>query len=530
VDSEIMKRTHGAVQLASSHLITTCATLAAITLFVATGSEVLTGAFAGAAPQNRGLSVAFLLNIAIILFGWRRAKDLRAALQAYAQAEQAAHDNAFVDHVTGLANRRELMRILAASRDTRGASALLLLDLDHFKKVNDLHGHMAGDEMLKAVADTLQRCTPPGSCCARLGGDEFAVLMPPGFDDSSATLVTDEILLGISVTVSLGATTLNVSASAGLSKLDPGVAPDDALRRADIAMYAAKRMGRNCYVWFDEEMERQLQIRVALEGEIRAGIAEGQFVPFYQPQICLDTGELTGFEVLARWHSPTRGLVEPEGFIEAAEASGLIGPLSTAVASQAMAEAREWPEHLRLAVNVSPGQFRGRHLAQRVLKLLTENNFPPARLEIEITEASLLEDREHALATIQSLKNVGVSISLDDFGTSYASMAQLRTMPFDRIKIDRSFVASLFEVEHGEAIVTTIASVGRALSLPVTAEGIETDRIRERLAALGCSGGQGWLFGKAVSGQVVAEHLAKASREQTASDKSRRRGTSRNAA
>jgi EAL domain-containing protein (putative c-di-GMP-specific phosphodiesterase class I) len=256
-------------------------------------------------------------------------------------------------------------------------------------------------------------------------------------------------------------------------------------------------------------MERQLQIRVALEEEIRTGIAEGQFVPFYQPQICLASGELTGFEVLARWHSPTRGLIEPDGFIAAAEASGLIGPLSMNVAGQAMVEAREWPEHLRLAVNVSPGQFRDRHLAQRFLKLLTETNFAPARLEVEISEASLLEDREHALATIQSLKNIGLSISLDDFGTGYASMSQLRTLPFDRIKIDRGFVASLLDDDQSEAIVSTIASVGRALSLPVTAEGIETDNIREKLAALGCSDGQGWLFGKAVSGQVISEHLAK---------------------
>ena len=528
METQIAKTTHGAVQLASSHLITTCATLAAITLFVATGSQVMTGAFGGG-PQNMGLTIAFLLNIAIILFGWMRAKDLKTALLAYAQAEQLAHKNAFVDHTTGLANRRELMRILAASRDAREASALMLLDLDHFKKINDLHGHIAGDQVLKAVAATLKQCTPPGSCSARLGGDEFAVLMPAGFDDSSATQVTDEILLGISVPVSVGTTTMNVSASVGLSKLEPGVAPDDALRRADIAMYAAKRMGRNCYVWFDDEMERELQIRMELEEEIRTGIAEGQFVPFYQPQICLDTGELTGFEVLARWHSPARGLVEPDGFIAAAEASGLIGPLSMGVASQAMIEARHWPDHLRLAINISPSQFRDRHLAQRILKLLTETNFTPARLEVEITEASLLEDREHALATIQSLKNTGISISLDDFGTGYASMAQLRTVPFDRIKIDRGFVASLLDDDQSEAIVSTIASVGRALSLPVTAEGIETDTIRQKLEALGCSGGQGWLFGKAVSGEVISQHLGQSAPEKAKAPR-RRASKSRNAA
>jgi diguanylate cyclase (GGDEF)-like protein len=529
LEIQIARTTHGAVQIASSHLITTCATLAAIALFAATGSQVVSGLGSGT-PQAAGLTVAFLLNIAIILFGWARARDLKAASVAYARAEQLAHENAFVDHTTGLANRRELMRILTAAAKTGESSALLLLDLDHFKKVNDLHGHIAGDQVLKAVADTLQRCTPPGSCCARLGGDEFAILMPPGFNDSSATQVTEEILLGISVAVSIGTTTLNISASAGLSRLDPGTAPDDALRFADIAMYAAKRMGRNCYLWFDAEMQQQLQVRLQLEEEIRTGIAEGQFVPFYQPQICLDTGELTGFEVLARWHSPTRGLVEPEGFIAAAEASGLIGPLSTSVARQAMLEARAWPEHLRLAVNISPGQFRDRHLPERVLKLLTETNFPAARLEVEISEASLLEDRALALATIKSLKNTGVSISLDDFGTGYASMSQLRTLPFDRIKIDRSFVASLLDDDQSEAIVSTIASLGRALSLPITAEGIETDSIRDKLTALGCSNGQGWLFGKAVSGQTICEHLDTLRSEQAQPPSPRRAVNPRNAA
>jgi EAL domain-containing protein (putative c-di-GMP-specific phosphodiesterase class I) len=211
--------------------------------------------------------------------------------------------------------------------------------------------------------------------------------------------------------------------------------------------------------------------------------------------------------VLARWNSPTRGLVEPEGFLTVAEASGLIGPLSMSVTKQALIEARAWPEHLRIAVNVSPVQFRDRHLAERILKLVTETNFPPARLEVEITETSLLEDRDLALATVQSLKNTGMSISLDDFGTGYASLSQLRSLPFDRIKIDRSFVASLLDDVQSDAIVSTIASLGRALSLPITAEGIETDKIRERLCVLGCSDGQGWLFGKAVSGDTITKHL-----------------------
>ena len=213
---------------------------------------------------------------------------------------------------------------------------------------------------------------------------------------------------------------------------------EDCLRRSDIAMYAAKRDGRNCQIWFDEKMERELLERTQLEDEIRTGIAAGEFVPFYQPQIDLGTGQLIGFEVLARWHSPKRGLLEPSDFIDVAEASGLISELSMNVMKQALAEARDWDSSLKIAVNISPIQFRDAHLATRILKMLAETNFPASRLEVEITETSFLEDRATALTIVESLKNMGVTISLDDFGTGYASLSQLQSLPFDRLKIDKS--------------------------------------------------------------------------------------------
>jgi len=491
-------------ELASNHLITSCAALAALFVFVPTGQRIVAAALAGSADTaiDKQIAVAFLLNIAVILFAWRRSKDLQAALAANELAMQSAHDNAFVDHVTGLANRRELMRVLADPSQANSDSKLLLLDLDFFKKVNDLYGHVAGDEVLRQVADIMQNNAPDGSCCARLGGDEFAVLIPE-HPDAHISESISKIIRGIAEPLVLDTATVHVSASVGISRIEPGLAAEECLRRSDIAMYAAKRAGRNCQVWFDQKMERELLARTQLEDEIRSAIAAGEFVPFYQPQIDLGTGELNGFEVLARWRSPSKGLLEPADFMDVAEASGLVSELSLSVMSQAFREARDWPSHLKIAVNISPVQFRDSHLAERILKLLTEASFPPARLEVEITESSFLEDRDSALTIVESLKNMGVTISLDDFGTGYASLSQLQSLPFDRIKIDKSFVTSLLSDAQSDAIVSTILSLGRALQLPITAEGIEDKGTKDRLSNLGCSDGQGWLFGKAVPGEVV---------------------------
>jgi predicted signal transduction protein with EAL and GGDEF domain len=335
-----------------------------------------------------------------------------------------------------------------------------------------------------------------------LGGDEFAVLVPPQEDDVISRSVSN-ILCAIAEPLALETATVHVSASVGISRVEQGMTAEECLRRSDIAMYAAKRAGRNCQVWFDKGMERALLARTQLEEEIRDAIAAGEFIPYYQPQIDLGTGQLTGFEVLARWNSK-KGLLEPAEFMDVAEASGLISELSLSVMSQAFREAREWPSHLKIAVNISPIQFKDLRLAERVLKILAESGFPASRLEVEITESSFLEDRDSALTIVESLKNMGATISLDDFGTGYASLSQLQSLPFDRIKIDKSFVASLLSDPQSDAIVNTILSLGRALRLPITAEGIENDGTRERLCDMGCSDGQGWLFGKAVSGATVS--------------------------
>ena len=491
--------------LSSSHLITSCATLAALVIFVSMGNQVFSATF-GSSPADETLRVAFILNIAIILFGWRRSKDLARAMEAQERAERLAFEGAFVDHVTGLANRRQLMDRLTEAARQNGSSTLLLLDLDFFKNVNDLHGHVVGDHVLRNVAEIIKVNVPEGSCCARLGGDEFAVIV---YDDDAGNVdgIVSSITRGIARPFTLDRVVVHVSASVGISQISPDRSPEDCLRRSDIAMYSAKRAGRNCSVWFDDQMERELFARTELEDDIRRGIAAGEFIPYFQPQISLETGELTGFEVLARWDSAGRGLLEPDSFIYIAEASGLIGALSMSVMRKALQESRDWPSHLKIAVNISPVQFRDPKLAQQILKIVTEVNFPTQRLELEITETALMEDRDVALSTIESLKNVGVTISLDDFGTGYASLSQLRSLPFDRIKIDKSFVASLLGDPQSSAIVNSITSLGKALNLPITAEGVETREIKDELSVIGCSEAQGWLFGRALPPNKVRELL-----------------------
>ena len=498
-----------AVKLASSHIITSCATLAAILLFVGLGSQLLpAAAIGGSLPHSSAvLKVAFILNIAIILFGWRRSRDLREALDAYEAADSAALRNANTDSITGLWNRRELTRVVAEAVEARKSGVLLLLDLDHFKRVNDLHGHFVGDELLRSVGERLTNIAPAGSCCARIGGDEFALLMVDA-SDSQAQAVADSVLEALKQPLEVDNVQAHTSGSIGLATIQRCSSGELLMRHADVALYGAKRNGRNCYTWFDAKTERELAQRLRQEENFRNGLEKKEFVPFFQPLIDLETRDVVGFEALARWNSP-RGLLEAEEFIDVAERTGLVGPLTFSILEQALREARNWPAHLKLAINISPVQFRDLRLAEQIAKLLTQTGFPARRLEIEITEGSLLEERDQVLATITSLKNLGMSISLDDFGTGYASLAQVRTLPIDRIKIDKSFINTMVKSDQTAAIVGTIASLGHSLQVPLTAEGVESEQIRDALKDVGCSEAQGWLFGRAVSADAVRAFLSR---------------------
>ena len=507
-------RLHAREDLVRDYRSNTAIAFAAIGAFVFGGSELAPHlATLSVGHANPNLVGAFILNIALILFAWRRSIDLRMAIQGKMKAESRSYVLAYRDEVTNLFNRRYFTEYINTF-DKKGEAqlALVLIDIDHFKNVNDLYGHAAGDQLLLECARRIETASPESACCARLGGDEFAILLSGEASRSeAATELAQRLIEEFSAPIAIDATIASVGASIGLASLSQGSA--DArllLRHSDIALYEAKKLGRNRLVWFDEAMELELARRNRVEADMRQGLADGLFVPYFQPLIDIETGELRGFEVLARWQHPERGIVEPHEFIPLAEAIGLISDLSFAVMRTALVAARDWPGHLTIAVNISPVQFKDPILGQRILKLVRETGFPCRRLELEITEGAIMEDADLSLSTITSLQNQGIRISLDDFGTGYASLSKLRALPFDRIKIDRAFISSMLGDEQSSAIVQSIVALGKSLRLPITAEGIETSQIHAKVKELGCTDAQGWLFGRAMSIRNVEGIIAKA--------------------
>ena len=492
--------------------------VAAIILFIGTGGAVgpaIVKLISGAgASTDTILPTALLLNIALLLFGWRRYADLSREVRDRADAEQRATLSAATDPLTGLANRPAFIAgaasMIEAAQKRNRSVAVMMLDLDHFKTVNDVNGHAIGDAVLRAAAETISASLPAEAIVARLGGDEFACAI--AFESGSPEIVdiaAEGIVGRLGRPFDAGGVTAHISASLGIARIEPDCATIDALmRRADISMYVSKNQGRNRYNWFDGSMERELQTRNAIELGMRDGIPAGQFVPFYEQQVDLTTGRLHGFEMLARWEHPTKGLITPDIFIPIAEETGMIADLSMSVMRQAFLEAKNWDPSLTLSVNISPTQLKDPWLAQKIVKLLVETGFPPQRLEVEITESSLFENLGLAQSIVGSLKNQGIKLALDDFGTGYSSLAHLRALPFDRIKIDRSFVSSIKDNSESAAIVNAITRLGESLNLPITAEGIEDSVIQERLRALGCAKGQGWHFGKPMDVETVRAMLA----------------------
>ncbi|GAB5486591.1 MAG: hypothetical protein Pars2KO_01610 [Parasphingorhabdus sp.] len=460
-------------------------------------------------PIERDVSAALLLNIALILFIWRRSGQLSQQKSVAVEADQRANLIALTDHATGLSNRPAILAELNHHLAERTTIAMIALDLDHFKKVNDLYGHEAGDELLVQIGQRLQNACPNTAICARLGGDEFAVLLTNEDATSKNTMaVAEKILAAFEEEFSLTVGSAKISASIGAyTSIDPESSSTDVFRRSDIAMYRAKHNGSDQIALFEPKMEAEVHQRYQMEADIRAGVPKGEFVPYYQPQYCIRGDNLLGFEVLARWNHPTRRLVEPTEFIPIAESTGLISSLSMSVMRQALEDASSWDHNLVLAVNISPVQLNDPILDQQIMKMLIETGFPPQRLELEITESALMEDTDQVLHIITSLKSLGIKISLDDFGTGYSSMTQLKNFPFDRIKIDRSFVLFMLDNEESAAIVNSIASLASSLDVPITAEGIESDEIRACLDEIGCSDGQGWLYGRPTSKEDLLKVL-----------------------
>ena len=495
---------------------------AAIVMFVGSAGSVLPDALGRiygqeVSPDNIAVT-ALLLNIALIIFGWRRYGELHREIAQHKYAEEQAKTLAVTDPLTGCLNRRAIgeasANLIAQATRRDMTVAYLMIDLDNFKNINDIQGHDAGDKVLVEVAQRLKATMPPNSHVARLGGDEFACtfIFDADFPETVQRVAEDlieQVSKPITGPASSGTAELTVTASIGIARADQCENSLDVLmRRADIAMYASKKHGRNRYCWFDPRMENEVQFRNKIESGMRIGISRGEFVPYYEQQIDLNTGMLIGFEVLARWNSPELGQISPEIFIPIAEDTGMIGDLSASVMRQAMEDARGWDQSLTISVNISPVQLRDPWLAQKIVKLLVETGFPASRLEIEITESCLFENMGLAQSIIGSLKNQGVRVALDDFGTGYSSLAHLRALPFDRIKIDRSFVTSMNESKESRAIVQTIALLGESMGLPITAEGIEDGELIAHLAEIGCAKGQGFHFGQPLSIEQARRLLA----------------------
>ncbi len=405
------------------------------------------------------------------------------------------------DALTGLANRRQFIESLeqALGATRPGAHcAVLFIDLDKFKPINDLHGHSAGDAILRCVAERLRALAPPDGLTGRLGGDEFAMLLSglPGAEPAQA--LAERIVAKLALPVVIGDLRVEIGASVGIA-----VSPRDAgdaealLRLADIAMYSAKRAGGSRLAWFQPAMETELAREAAVKGRLRGAILGGEIVPYYQKLIRLQDGALVGFEVLARWHHPEQGVVMPDRFIAVAEEMGLVGAMFEHLLRQVCRDAVCWPEPLRVALNVSPLQLQDPDLAARITAILAEGGLPAHRLELEITENALIRDLATAKQVVADLQETGIRVALDDFGTGYASVTHLKELRFDRIKIDRSFARSAAWDRDSQRYLAIIVGLGKSLGLEVTAEGIEDAATLRHMTELGCTYGQGYLFGRA---------------------------------
>jgi diguanylate cyclase (GGDEF)-like protein len=421
-------------------------------------------------------------------------EDITERRRAEAKIAYMAHHDALTDLPNRLRLYEQLRQTLA--RPNRGEHvAVFCLDLDRFKDVNDAHGHPVGDLLLKAVADRLRQCIRDTDMVARLGGDEFAILQAGASQPTDATSLSSRLIEAIGAPYELGGNQIKVELSIGIA-LAPGdgLDPDQLLKNADMALYRAKSDGHGLYRFFEPEMDARMQTRRRLEIDLRKAIANGEFELFYQPLVDMQTEYVTGFEALIRWHHPERGMIPPLDFISVAEETGLIVPMGDWVLRQACAEAATWPSDVKIAVNLSPIQFKNKGLLPSVISALATSGLSPNRLELEITESVLLQDGDATLAILHELRGLGVRISMDDFGTGYSSLSYLRKFPFDKIKIDRSFIFDMSDYSDSLAIVRAVIAMGNSLGIATTAEGVETPEQFKQLKLEGCTEVQGYLF------------------------------------
>ena len=446
-------------------------------------------------PDGRSIQI---VNEPLADGGWVAThEDITERRRVEARITHLAH----YDALTDLPNRALFHDRLKREFATLAAGeqfAVLYLDIDEFKSVNDSLGHLIGDELLKSVAVTLSRCIGPADFVARLGGDEFAIIQTAVKTVADVTDLVARVFEAIREPYECLGHQVTTDTSIGIA-LAPqhGADFDQILKNADLAMYAAKAAGRRTHRFFEPDMDAQVKARRSLEMDLRQAITDCTFEVQYQPCVSLRDNSITGCEALLRWRHPERGVISPAEFIPIAEDTGLINQLGEWVLTTACMEAATWPDDISLAVNVSPVQFRSGAFALNILAALAASGLPANRLELEITEAVLIRDDEAALAILHQLRAIGVRIALDDFGTGYSSLSYLHKFPFDKIKIDRCFINDIAEADGTSSIVKAVVDIAAARNMITTAEGVETEQQREMLRALGCSEMQGWLFSPA---------------------------------
>jgi diguanylate cyclase (GGDEF)-like protein len=446
-------------------------------------------------PDGRAFSV---VNKPVAGGGWLATHE--DVTERQRSEERIAH-MARHDALTDLPNRVLLLERLnhEIKRVKRGEClAVLCLDLDQFKSVNDALGHHIGDELLTLAGERLRGCTRELDIAARMGGGEFAIIMTQMDQAADAATLSKRIRDSVIKPYQVEGHQIVTDISIGIS-IAPmhAVESDELLRNADMALYDAKADGRGTFRFFEPEMNTRMKARRELEMDLRRALAGEQFELYYQPLVVLETNAVNGFEALLRCNHPMRGLVSPADFIPIAEETGLIVPLGEWVLKAACAEAVNWPEHIKVAVNLSPAQLNCRNLVSMVTAALQESGMPPRKLQLEITETVLLQNTFTTLATLHELRKMGVEIALDDFGTGYPSLSYLRSFPFEKIKIDRSFIQDLSNGAEPLAIVNAVAGLAKCLNMTSTAEGVETQQQMDVLQAIGCTEMQGYLFSHA---------------------------------
>ena len=425
------------------------------------------------------------------------------------RAEERIAHMARHDALTDLPNRVLLRERLdhELKRVKRGENlAVLCLDLDHFKSVNDTLGHPIGDELLKLVADRLRGCTREPDTIARLGGDEFAIIMTQMHQPGDAAALSRRIRESIIKPYQVDGHQIITDISIGISiaPID-GVEPDQLLKNADMALYGAKGDGRGMYRFFEAEMDKRMKERRGLEMDLRQALNNGEFELHYQPLVNLQTNEITAFEALLRWNHPGKGLISPADFVPIAEETGLIVSIGEWVLRMACKETANWPAHVKVAVNLSPAQLKSKNLMAIVMSALEDSGMRAERLQLEITETMLMQNTFATLGMLHQLRKLGVQIAMDDFGTGYSSLSYLRSFPFDKIKIDRSFIQDLSNGAEPRAIVHAVAGLAKCLNMISTAEGVETQQQLDTLQAVGCTEMQGYLFSRARPAREVMQ-------------------------